>query len=430
MSKGKIPDQPFQKIALSLSGGGYRAASFHLGSMSYLYKLKFKERPLLENVKILSTVSGGTITGVLYAIMVKDVYSFPEFYKRLYCLLNEYDLIEESLKRLKDPINWPSHKRKNLINAFALTYDEVYTEGKTFSEFDEKKLEKSHLDEVVFNATGFEKGLSFRFQNQGIMGNHDFRISHNAKPEVKLGDIIAASSCFPAAFEPIAFPDDFMYSGSNGLKELKDEPDSDFNQAMGLMDGGIYDNQGIDSILKSDDRRKERKMDHYYDLIIISDVGSPDMEDFKFAKEPEHQQWKDLNYKKIRNRVRLGYNIMIILNILLIVFSLILLVQANGEYNWQAGAGISIFILAFIALGVLGLAKDVVLEYGKNLIKKIFHFIDPEAFFLTRLGQLDFSQYTIKQLEPLFLDRIKSVFMMINDVFLKQIRRLNYNMVF
>ncbi|MBK8504575.1 MAG: hypothetical protein IPL46_21635 [Saprospiraceae bacterium] len=59
---GKIPDQPFGRIALCCSGGGYRAASFHLGAMSYLQKLRFAGRPLLENVKAISTVSGGTIT--------------------------------------------------------------------------------------------------------------------------------------------------------------------------------------------------------------------------------------------------------------------------------------------------------------------------------------------------------------------------------
>ena len=65
---GKISDQPFERIALCCSGGGYRAASFHLGAMAYLHKLKFEGRPLLENVKAISTVSGGTITGVVYAL--------------------------------------------------------------------------------------------------------------------------------------------------------------------------------------------------------------------------------------------------------------------------------------------------------------------------------------------------------------------------
>ena len=63
---------PFEKIALSLSGGGYRAAAFHLGSMAYLDHAKFDGISLLENVKIISTVSGGTITGVFYAYRIKE----------------------------------------------------------------------------------------------------------------------------------------------------------------------------------------------------------------------------------------------------------------------------------------------------------------------------------------------------------------------
>lgn len=43
----------FEKIALSLSGGGVRAVGFHLGTMGMLDRLG-----LLERVEIISTVSG------------------------------------------------------------------------------------------------------------------------------------------------------------------------------------------------------------------------------------------------------------------------------------------------------------------------------------------------------------------------------------
>ncbi len=69
MAAINLPQQPLNEIALCLSGGGYRAASFHLGTMDYLYRLKYKGEPLLHRVKAISTVSGGTFTGVLYALM-------------------------------------------------------------------------------------------------------------------------------------------------------------------------------------------------------------------------------------------------------------------------------------------------------------------------------------------------------------------------
>ena len=47
------------KIALSLSGGGFRAATYHLGVLSYLNHLKTKDgTPLLDQVSAVSTISG------------------------------------------------------------------------------------------------------------------------------------------------------------------------------------------------------------------------------------------------------------------------------------------------------------------------------------------------------------------------------------
>ena len=46
------PDGIFGRIALSLSGGGYRAAAFHLGALEMLDELGLR-----EDVRYLSTVS-------------------------------------------------------------------------------------------------------------------------------------------------------------------------------------------------------------------------------------------------------------------------------------------------------------------------------------------------------------------------------------
>jgi len=50
-------------IALTLSGGGYRAAAFHTGVLSYLDHAKDTDgKSLLEYVSVLSTVSGGGLS--------------------------------------------------------------------------------------------------------------------------------------------------------------------------------------------------------------------------------------------------------------------------------------------------------------------------------------------------------------------------------
>jgi hypothetical protein len=51
-----------EKIGLALSGGGFRAAAFHLGVLKRL-----RELGLLDRVAVLSTVSGGSIVGAFWA---------------------------------------------------------------------------------------------------------------------------------------------------------------------------------------------------------------------------------------------------------------------------------------------------------------------------------------------------------------------------
>lgn len=56
------------KLGLALSGGGFRAALFHLGVLA-----KMAELDLLRHVQILSTVSGGSIIGAMYYLKVKQL---------------------------------------------------------------------------------------------------------------------------------------------------------------------------------------------------------------------------------------------------------------------------------------------------------------------------------------------------------------------
>ena len=63
------------KIGLSLSGGGYRAAIYHLGTFR-----KLREMGILENVDVISTISGGSITGACYGLKGDN---FEEFEKCL-----------------------------------------------------------------------------------------------------------------------------------------------------------------------------------------------------------------------------------------------------------------------------------------------------------------------------------------------------------
>lgn len=52
-----------KRIGLALSGGGYRAAAYHIGTMRALHKLG-----ILDVVDVISSVSGGSITAAYYVL--------------------------------------------------------------------------------------------------------------------------------------------------------------------------------------------------------------------------------------------------------------------------------------------------------------------------------------------------------------------------
>ena len=58
---------PDSKLGLALSGGGFRAAFFHLGVLRRLAELN-----ILPFVKVISTVSGGSIVGAHYYLILLE----------------------------------------------------------------------------------------------------------------------------------------------------------------------------------------------------------------------------------------------------------------------------------------------------------------------------------------------------------------------
>src|SRR4051794_22298496 len=76
-------------IGLALSGGGYRATAFHLGTLKKLDQLK-----VLNKVGVISTISGGSITGACYCSHKGD---FRSFYDDLYQALQRKDVVSKIL---------------------------------------------------------------------------------------------------------------------------------------------------------------------------------------------------------------------------------------------------------------------------------------------------------------------------------------------
>ena len=293
---------PFRKIAMALSGGGFRASSFSIGAMSYLNRLKYRdaqgnERSLLDNVEFISSASGGSFPGILYSAYTRKGLPFETAYKDILEFMRGETLLEEVLAILGDDKEWEGgEKSRNLINAFARIYDRKLFKGEVFGVYWEGT---GRSIEVCFNATEFYRGISFRWQtdgrpftghrsDEGKTGNQYIYIDKETNREgfetlkrIKLGDIMASSSCFPAGFEPIVYPRDFSYKGLNSetlqqamiITDYNDEPRL-LDTSIGLMDGGVDDNQGLYSAMLADQRRRKYDDGNGFDLVMVTDVAS------------------------------------------------------------------------------------------------------------------------------------------------------------
>jgi len=419
----------FENIAITLSGGGYRASSFALGVLSYLNHFKIEDKPLLKNVKGISAVSGGTLTGVTYAFFVANGNSFSNFYSHFYSVLENDNLIAIASEKLSNNNIWKTiNKRRTLINAMSLAYEELLIDG-TFKNL---TSENSHLEDICFNATDFSNGLSFRFQTTGVFGNNKFKdkISKNCIEKLKLSDIIAASSCFPIGFEPIIFPNDFI--NKNNLQNCELERTKEiFDTGIGLMDGGIVDNQGIGSMINADKRRHNNPGKKEFDLVMVCDVGSYTMEPWK-PEVIEEDKGSNINtplkviqlYEKVlKNRWWLIAPLFFI-----IAFSYYLNVTSN--FNLLSYFGTHIISLVVI-ISVLILVGISYVKYKVYTIKNFVLDIVPDELKkeledeLRYLGNLKFNL-----LKRMIIERATSSKKMINEVLMKQIRRLNYNLFY
>jgi len=259
-------DHPFNHIALSLSGGGVRAAGYHLGTLDYL-----EHAGLLSEVHTLSSVSGGTMVAIGYALSLKKNESFQDFYDNICEFLPELNTFEELLKILKSPVPPVASGSRSLITAMAIVYRDQYFNryygDPTFEIFwdDEPDIP---LKEIIFNATEFKTGMAFRFQKSQLasrIGNSEIWIDEKHAKQIRMSDMMAASSCIPGAMEPINFPQDFHWPGDpeDGVR-YKGKPErtvcNEVEQylqehfgisSVPLMDGGVYDNQGITSVILS-----------------------------------------------------------------------------------------------------------------------------------------------------------------------------------
>lgn len=444
----KLPVLPhgIQKLALSFSGGGFRAASFSLGCASFLSWLPYENGNLLDKVKFISSASGGSITNLMLCNQTRLGKDFGFIFRELTTLMNGCDLMDKVFSLLKDDTAWKDRpeKSRNLINAFALAYDLDFFKGATLNDLLKTPEGTGYVvKEACINTTEFDNGMNFRFGTSGIIGNKYLHfkedpISRQVTRNIRLGDILACSSCFPGGFEPLMFPQDLTHAGLNRQQlntailqndnySGKQTTASVENQEIrfGFMDGGIDDNQGIYAFLLAD-QRKEGNYDFYFTCDVTSNfLHSP----FNFpAEKPVKLLQQTL--PQLQQQLKTYKNRYILITVLLLVTGIIM-----SFFVATRSTGL---VLSGGALSALLLPLAAALFLKKQLVKLVSAFLPP-----AKPGQpenswmLIFNRYkndllnlSLSRLLVMAQARVSSVLLLATTVYLKKIRRISYDYLF
>lgn len=249
------------KIALCLSGGGYRAALFHLGAVRRLNELG-----LLSRLDVISSVSGGSIMSAHLAIALRpwpvsgtvvdrSVFDatiagpFREFCSRN---IRTAPILQRML-----PWNWL--RPDTAVRALAETYHDHLNH-----------LELRELGQrprFVFCASDMIFGVNWVFDSSDPLSTPpaarmgDYRVGFDSAGDWPVSMAVAASSCFPPVFNPLQLgldPRKYVPGRSGYRGSDRDE----LVRGVSLSDGGVYDNLGSQPVLEN------------YGVVLVSDGGA------------------------------------------------------------------------------------------------------------------------------------------------------------
>lgn len=264
------------KVGLALSGGGYRAAAYHIGTLR-----KLREMNLLDKVDVISSNSGGSITAAAYCLNVDNWGKFEgDMLKGL-----KKNMIARLLFSLRTilailllaGITILIHYYLGGFLAFLILIIILGFFQYTLFPFS-KRNEKSYRNFfvgrkllkdlpkngplLVMNSTNMETGRPFIFATDQ-MGDSTYRYAEDenkratfSHEDFPVARAIAASTCVPFAFSPVKISKVFF------------RPKSAFSTITPrLVDGGVYDNQGTHRLSFENNR-------YACDVILVSDAGN------------------------------------------------------------------------------------------------------------------------------------------------------------
>lgn len=212
------------------------------------------------------------------------------------------------------------------------------------------------------------------------------------------------------------YPDDFMDENADGNAQLRMiNKNNASKKTFPLMDGGIYDNQGIDAVLLASDRMKLFYPEHEsqgmpIDLYIISDVAEGPTKPFVLRER--------LFKGRLLNCLNLNMVMCCSLIVSLIMFVMLLITKSKVFLIIETAffsASSLLFLIIFVAKHCL---------CSKKLLR---NFYAPEV--LDAPLKKVFS-YNLNTLLLSIYHRITSLIYMSSSVFMRQIRRLSIKQIY
>ncbi|WP_250473082.1 patatin-like phospholipase family protein [Caballeronia sp. GAFFF1] len=252
-----------KRIGLALSGGGARAMIFHAGVLQWL-----AENMLLEQVVAISSVSGGSLlTGLVYRFNDWKWPSSRRYLTHVLPCLRELlttVCLEREARRLLlgRPANWRYLFSRANILADAIT--------RAWGVDTHMDALDSACDWSI-NGTTAETGRRFRFK-RGRCG--DYRAGYASASAFPLSVAMAASAAYPLLVGPLrldATQFQWYRRSDWGGSEADETPVAPAHRTLHIIDGGVYDNLGMEPLFDTGTRTLRSGLDY----LVVSDAGAP-----------------------------------------------------------------------------------------------------------------------------------------------------------
>ena len=261
---------PADGIGLCLSGGGFRAMLFHVGTL-----WRLNELGLLARIDRISSVSGGSITagalGVSWRHFAWDAarqhVTGASFQKHFVAPVRA--LARQTIDVAA--VGWGIFSPFSTIgDQIADAYDEALFHGATLADLPDDwspGQPRTGGPRLVINATNVKTGSLWRFSKPYMA---DYRVGLSRNPRIALARAVAASSAFPPFLSPV----ELDLSGVVFQPGIPAEPiDPSLRRHAVLTDGGVYDNLGLEPIWKR------------YQTVLVSDAGRKLSDDLSPAND-------------------------------------------------------------------------------------------------------------------------------------------------